>query len=39
MTEKQAEKEAKRQAVLFEQKCKSGQYVTSSIRFIDFSEK
>lgn len=37
MTEKQAEKEAKRQAVLFEEKCKTGQFLSSSIKFIDFS--
>lgn len=36
MTERQIEKELKRQAVLFEEKCKSGQYLDSSIKFTDF---
>lgn len=38
MTEKQAEKEVQRQAVLFEEKCFKGQ-VTSNIKFQDFAEQ
>lgn len=38
MTEKQIEKELKRQAVLFEERCQNGQYIDSSIRFADFAE-
>lgn len=36
MTDRQVEKELQRQAVLFEEKCKSGQFLDSSIRFSDF---
>ncbi len=38
MTERQIEKELKRQAVLFEERCQNGQYIDSSIRFADFAE-
>lgn len=38
LTPKQAEKEAQRQAVLFEEKCRTGQYLDSNIRFADFAE-
>ena len=39
MTVKQMEKEVQKQAVLFEEKCKSGLYLSSNIRFADFAEK
>ena len=39
MTVKQMEKEVQRQAVLFEEKCKSGLYLSNNIRFADFAEK
>lgn len=39
MTKKQIEKELERQAVLFEEKCQSGLYLDSSIKFAAFSEK
>ena len=39
MTVKQMEKEAQRQAVLFEEKCKRGLYLSGNIRFADFAEK
>lgn len=38
LTPKQAEKEAQRQAVLFEEKCRTGQCLDSSTRFHEFSE-
>jgi integrase len=38
MTPKQAEKEAKRQAMLFEEKCLTGQILESNTRFGDFVE-
>lgn len=38
MTEKQITKELERQKVLFEERCKNGQYLDSSIRFSDFAE-
>lgn len=38
LTPKQAEKEAQRQAVLFEEKCRTGQYIDSNTRFRDFTE-
>lgn len=38
MTEKQIEKELARQATLFEEKCKTGKVLDSSIKFSDFSE-
>lgn len=38
MTEKQITKELERQKVLFEERCKNGQYIDSSIRFADFAE-
>ncbi len=38
MTAKQIEKEVKRQAVLFEERCQSGQFIDSSVRFAEFSE-
>lgn len=39
MTEKQLKKELDRQAVLFEERCRSGLYIDSSIKFFDFTEK
>lgn len=39
MTQKQAEKEAERQAVLFEEKVKAGQCLNGNIRFKDFCER
>ncbi len=39
MTIKQAEKEAKRQAVLFEEKVRNGTYLDGSIKFSDFAEQ
>ncbi len=38
MTEKQIEKEVHRQAVLFEEKCQSGQVLSGNIRFADFAD-
>lgn len=38
LTPKQAEKEAQRQAVHFEEKCRTGQYINNNIRFADFAE-
>ena len=39
MTQKQIEKELDRQAVLFENKVKSGQYMEGNIKFQDFAER
>ena len=39
MTKKQAEKEARRQAELFEDRIKRGLLVDSSMKFADFAEK
>ena len=39
MTQKQIEKELDRQAVLFEEKVKTGQYVDGNIRFQDFAKR
>ncbi len=39
MTAQKAEREAQRQAVLFEEKCRSGQVLDGSIRFADFAER
>ena len=39
MTAKQIQKEANRQAVLFEEKCLTGQVLDGSIRFADFAER
>lgn len=39
MTQKQIEKELDRQAVLFEEKVKSGQYMDGNIKFQDFAER
>ena len=39
MTEKQIEKELQRQAVLFEEKCRSGIFMDNSITLSDFSEQ
>ncbi len=39
MTEKKAEKEAKRQAMLFEEKVMNGTYLDGSIKFADFAEQ
>lgn len=38
MTQKQIEKEVQRQAVLFEERCKSGRVLAGNIRFSDFVE-
>lgn len=38
LTPKQAEKEAQRQAVLFEEKCRTGQFLDNNTRFRDFTE-
>ncbi len=38
MTEAQADKEAQRQAVLFEEKCRTGQVLQGNVRFADFAE-
>lgn len=39
MTRRQTEKELDRQAVLFEEKCRTGQVLDGNIRFADFAEK
>ncbi len=39
MTERQIEKELERQKVLFEEKCRSGQVLDDSIRFVDFADQ
>ncbi len=39
MTARRVEKEAQRQAVLFKEKCRSGQVLDGSIRFSDFAER
>lgn len=39
MTKRQIEKELDRQAVLFEEKVKSGQYMDGNVRFQDFAER
>ncbi len=38
MTEKQARKEAERQALLFEEKCNRGEYLDGSVKFADFAQ-
>ncbi len=38
MTDKQAQKEAERQALLFEEQCSRGEYLDSNIKFADFSQ-
>ena len=38
MTDSQAEKEVQRQAVLFEEKCRTGQVLQGNVRFADFAE-
>lgn len=38
MNDAQAEKEAQRQAVLFEEKCRTGQVLQGTVRFADFAE-
>ena len=38
MSAAQAEKEAQRQAVLFEEKCRTGQVLQGNVRFADFAE-
>lgn len=38
MTEKQIEKEVNLQAALFEEKCRTGQYINGNIKFADFAE-
>lgn len=39
MAQRQAKKELDRQAVLFEEKCRSGQVLDGNIKFADFSER
>lgn len=39
MTEKQIQKELDRQAVLFEEKVKTGQYMEGNVKFQDFAER
>ena len=39
MTKKQIEKELKRQAVLFEEKCRTGRFLDGNIKFSDFLER
>lgn len=39
MTPKQAEKEANKQAVLFEEKCRSGQVLDGNIKFANFVDR
>lgn len=39
MTERQIEKELQRQAVLFEEKCRQGRVLDTSIKFADFAEQ
>lgn len=39
MTARQIKKELDRQAVLFEEKCRSGQVLDGNIKFADFSER
>ncbi len=39
MTEKQIQKELERQAVLFEEKCRTGQFLDGNIKLSDFIEK
>lgn len=39
MTKRQIEKELERQAVLFEEKCRSGLFLDGNITFTDFAEK
>ncbi|MDD4564647.1 MAG: tyrosine-type recombinase/integrase [Eubacteriales bacterium] len=39
MSAKQIEKELQRQAVLFEERCRSGQFLDGSIKFAEFAEK
>ncbi len=39
MTEKQIQKELDRQAVLFEEKVKTGQYMDGNVKFQDFAER
>lgn len=38
MTEKQIEKELQKQAVMFEEKCRTGQFLDGSIKFADFAD-
>lgn len=39
MTAKQIEKEVERQKVLFEEKCRTGQFLDGSTKFADFADK
>ena len=39
MTKRQIEKELKRQAVLFEEKCRTGQFLDGSITFSEFADR
>lgn len=39
MTKKQIDKELERQKVLFEERVRSGQYVSGDIKFVDFAER
>jgi hypothetical protein len=38
LTDKKAEKEARHRMELFEEQCRTGQYLDSSTRFADFTE-
>lgn len=39
LTQKQIEKELSKQVFLFEEKCKNGLYINSSIKFSDFAQR
>lgn len=39
MSEKRADKEAERLAVLFDEKCSKGLYIDSNVKFADFAER
>ena len=39
MTKRQTEKELERQAVLFEEKCRTGQVLDGNIKFADYAER
>lgn len=38
MTARQIEREVERQAILFEEKCRSGQFLDGAVRFADFAD-
>lgn len=39
MSEKKAQKEAERQAILFEERIRNGTYITGNVKFSEFSER